>query len=211
MDESIKLIEKVYKEFNSEDISLSFNGGKDCTVLASIINQVKQKFSINAPIKSLYIRCPDSFTEVDQFVDDSKDLFNLDIYTSNKSMKDGLNDFMSKNKNIKVIFIGTRSTDPNGHNLDPSSYTDNDWPRILRVHPILHCSYHQVWQYLLSHNIPYCSLYDQGYTSLGSVHNTHRNPHLERLDDNSDDNDIKYSPAHTLTDDKLERSGRFSL
>lgn len=199
-----KLIEDTYKSFDSKDISLSFNGGKDCTVLASIISNVKRKLSISTPTKSLYIRTQDNFTQVDQFVEESKKTFNLDIYTSNKPMKDGLNDFINDSKNIKVIFIGTRATDPNGHDLDTMSYTDSDWPRILRVHPILHTSYQQIWDYLLHFKIPYCPLYDHGYTSLGSIHNTQKNPHL-RIDNDT------YAPAYTLTHDTHERSGRYSL
>ena len=39
----------------------------------------------------------------------------------------------------------------------------------------------------------YCSLYDEGYTSLGGVHNTTKNASLRRADGS-------YAPAHTLVD-----------
>lgn len=56
-----------------------------------------------------------------------------------------------------------------------------------------------MWTYLKGKL--YCKLYDDGYTSLGSVKNTKRNPHLQALDGS-------FRPAHTLIDGALERQGR---
>jgi 3'-phosphoadenosine 5'-phosphosulfate sulfotransferase (PAPS reductase)/FAD synthetase len=39
----------------------------------------------------------------------------------------------------------------------------------------------------------YCSLYEEGYTSLGGVHNTAKNEALRRTDGT-------YAPAHELSD-----------
>lgn len=52
-----------------------------------------------------------------------------------------------------------------------------------------------------SNKVAYCSLYDEGYTSLGGVHNTLPNSALKRRDGT-------FAPAHMLADGRLERSGR---
>ena len=74
-------------------------------------------------------------------------------------------------------------------------------PPFMRVNPILHWSYAQVWDFLRAFELPYCALYDEGYTSLGRKANTQRNPALRRSDGT-------YSPAWALDDAQLERAGR---
>lgn len=62
-----------------------------------------------------------------------------------------------------------------------------------------------VWEYLQKKKVPYCSLYDVGYTSIGNVKNTRPNPHLA-----STEHPGSFLPAYKLLDDALERAGRFS-
>ena len=52
--------------------------------------------------------------------------------------------------------------------------------------------------------VPYCSLYDHGYTSLGAVSTTEPNSVL-LLDDGT------YLPAHMLPHARLERAGRVQM
>jgi FAD synthetase len=79
-------------------------------------------------------------------------------------MKDGLQVFLASNRITKAIIIGARSTDPFGDTMKPFQPTDEDWPAITRIHPILNWTYNDVWSVILECNLPYCNLYDQGFT-----------------------------------------------
>ena len=49
---------------------------------------------------------------------------------------------------------------------------------MMRINPILELSYDDIWRFLLRYELPYCCLYDRGYTSLGDIHSTIPNPLL---------------------------------
>lgn len=79
---------------------------------------------------------------------------------------------------------------------------------FMRVNPILNWEYGQVWQFLREFSIPYCSLYDAGYTSLGKTIDTVPNPYLLKKGSSSSNEQEEYWPAYMLADGSYERAGR---
>lgn len=85
--------------------------------------------------------------------------------------------------------------------------TDTHWPQIMRVSPILDWHYSDIWDYLLYYKVPYCELYDKGFTSLGNTVNTTKNPSLMNFKTNEEE---AYLPAYKLLIESKERNGRKS-
>jgi FAD synthetase len=157
------------------------------------------------PIKSIYITAPNPFPQLDDFVVDSVERYVLDLHRFGGGMKAALSDYLKTGgMGVFGMLLGTRKTDPNGGKLtfpfrsgkklividvDMLAPTDPTWPAVLRIHPLLDWSYHDIWDFLIELNVPYCELYAEGYTSLGSTHNTVRNPLLKR------DNGEGWEPA----------------
>jgi FAD synthetase len=75
----------------------------------------------------------------------------------------------------------------------------------MRVNPVLRWRYGDIWTFLLGLSLPYPSLYDEGYTSLGRPDNTVPNPALAYTDPLGQQ---RFHPAHRLKDAALERKGR---
>lgn len=124
-------------------------------------------------------------------------------------LRGGFERFLAGNPEIQLIFVGVRRTDPHCASLQPFDPTDNGWPSFTRCHPILEWSYVDIWSYLRCRNIPFCRLYERGYTSLGARSKTRQNPHLLVFTNNNDaEIHDDYRPAYELKDEQFERSGR---
>ena len=74
----------------------------------------------------------------------------------------------------------------------------------MRINPILDWTHEEVWRYLRAEgrDRPFCSLYREGFTSLGGKHDTRKHPAL--LDRESG----LYRPAWELPQGEDERRGR---
>eukprot|EP00324_Dicrateria_rotunda_P006251 CAMPEP_0206157768 /NCGR_PEP_ID=MMETSP1474-20131121/4207_1 /ASSEMBLY_ACC=CAM_ASM_001110 /TAXON_ID=97495 /ORGANISM="Imantonia sp., Strain RCC918" /LENGTH=234 /DNA_ID=CAMNT_0053557503 /DNA_START=28 /DNA_END=729 /DNA_ORIENTATION=- len=189
-----------------DGLVISWNGGKDATVLFHLIRLVCQWRDPSYPFSSLLavnFRAENTFKEVDEFSKRIAEKYSVEYHDLPivDSLKNSLRDFVEKNPSKKAFFMGSRRTDPYCDNLTSFTPCDTNtgWPDIIRVNPILDWGYHQVWEFLRGFEIEYCTLYDQGFTSLGSPDKTIPNPELQK-DDGS------YFPAHKLQDVSTERA-----
>ncbi|KAK7750851.1 3'-phosphoadenosine 5'-phosphosulfate sulfotransferase [Diatrype stigma] len=302
------VIDEALRRYRPEELSLSYNGGKDCLVLlililASLPSHFPPSTSTSDPspgdttttttststtssqppsstpelsstkatptptttattttpppppsssspsfptsFQALYIRPPSPFPEVDDFVAETTARYHLDLATSDKPMKAALTEYLSssseggkeqeprgrgrgRGRGVRAVFVGTRRTDPHGALLTHFDETDRDWPRFMRVHPVIDWHYREVWGFIRALDIPYCPLYDKGYTSLGGTDDTHPNPALLLRSNNSSGSgeekgaeksgeggengsgkaDRRFRPAYELMEDEEERLGR---
>ena len=218
--EALDTIQKCYKDFQEEQIMVAVNGGKDCLTMLHLVSAYFQRHvkggSKKRKILALYIEEDNSFPEVDQHVQQAADMYDLDMIRINGPMKSALTRVLKdkdpvwtsdegKPCTIRACFMGTRRDDPGGKNLELFALTSNGWPELMRVNPILNWNYKNIWTFLRALSLPYPVLYDQGYTSLGNIHNTKPNPHLLVKDK---DGKSAYKPAYTLENDAWERDGR---
>jgi len=214
LKEAVDVIDEAYERYGI--FGFSFNGGKDCTVLLHLLSAGLYKYAVRHPdlispnedlpkIPTVYIMNSYPFPEIDEYIDQAKKLYDLDLITISEPMKEALKYFLEQRNNLRAISVGVRRTDPYSEHLQPFTPTDKDWPDFMRVLPIINWNYDDVWTFLLRLNVPYCSLYEQGYTSLGGTNNTIKNPALKIECDGDEE---KYEPAYKLKDGNLERLGR---
>ncbi|KAJ1819279.1 NADH:ubiquinone oxidoreductase [Coemansia sp. RSA 2598] len=204
---ALRIIEQAIDKYGADRLALSFNGGKDCTALmhlvrAALLRHAEARGQPTDALVSFCLLYKKTFSEIDRFVQQSAIRYRLALAEKSGSMRQGLQLFKDDHPEIQAIFVGTRRDDPHGSKIDYFSPTDADWPQFMRVNPVLDWSFDDIWAYIRSANVPYCCLYDQGYTSLGDVDTTARNPALFK--------DGLYQPAWSLADGCLERSGRSS-
>jgi len=208
--QSLRVVEEALGQYSWDEICVGFNGGKDCTALLHLVYAVACR---NKPADStgrsrlpaLYIRKGHPFPEIELFIHHTKSRYHLDLFVIDGRIKDALAKLKQTHSTISAVVMGTRRSDPNSAMLKDFSPTDSDWPPYMRVNPILEWTYSDVWMFIRRLSLPYCVLYDRGYTSLGNIENTHPNPELKLVDEN---NIVSYRPAYELSDQDSERAGR---
>ncbi|KAL9049112.1 MAG: hypothetical protein Q9162_007383 [Coniocarpon cinnabarinum] len=232
--------QEALSKYAFEELCMSYNGGKDCLVLlviylAAMHTHFSSRLSISGDsdasattnglsesheaasshfpnsVKCVYIQPAHPFSEVDDFVHNSAADYHLDLATSHKPMKAAFAEYLQDRTEVKAIFVGTRRTDPHGASLTHFDPTDRGWPSFMRIHPVIDWHYQEIWAFIRHLQIPYCQLYDMGYTSLGGTNNTHPNPKLGVAQQDGSGQmtgQIIFRPAYELQDDHEERLGR---
>ncbi|KAG7290190.1 hypothetical protein NEMBOFW57_000188 [Staphylotrichum longicolle] len=157
------------------------------------------------PLQAIYIVSKDPFAEVEEFVERSAQQYHLDLKRYALPMRPALEAYLEDRPAVKAVFLGTRRTDPHGEFLTHFDPTDEGWPQFMRVHPVIDWHYVEIWAFIRHLEIPFCELYNRGFTSLGGVTDTRPNPALAVSGDTS-----KFRPAYELRDDDEERLGRDS-
>jgi FAD synthetase len=140
------------------------------------------------------------------------------LFSSTATLPCGFLTYLKSDEVVKSIIVGIRRTDPYGESLKLEQRTDTNrgWPDFVRINPILEWHTSEVWYFIKwleresinsDFKITYCSLYDEGYTSLGGCDNTIKNPKLKRkvLIEN---NKPLFWPAWWVLEDDIERLSR---
>eukprot|EP00532_Pseudo-nitzschia_australis_P018092 CAMPEP_0168311094 /NCGR_PEP_ID=MMETSP0142_2-20121227/67184_1 /TAXON_ID=44445 /ORGANISM="Pseudo-nitzschia australis, Strain 10249 10 AB" /LENGTH=694 /DNA_ID=CAMNT_0008263981 /DNA_START=1803 /DNA_END=3887 /DNA_ORIENTATION=+ len=233
---ALNTLDHAYRLYGPNSVICSFNGGKDAVVILHLVRAVHAKYynSTGAtPIRprAVYFNNDNEFSEVTSFLEESVGLYDLDMvaFEHGVGFAEGLdilvknNFFLGMKETRPMAFVlGTRESDPNAAGQDSFCPSSHWMPPFMRVNPVLEWNYGLVWHFLRLFKLPYCSLYDQGYTSLGTTKDTNPCPALavnrgEETNRNKDrdgtgdmvtNNLPKFWPAYMLVDWDQERAGR---
>ncbi len=164
------------------DVALAWTGGKDSTV---ILHMVRELLNGKVSMPVLFIDTGLDFDEILVFVDKLEKEWKLNLFRiqdrpglkrykaeKNKTKKKVLARMMKvhaikkavKTQNWNALIVGIRWDE---HEARSSEVYFSQRKDHIRVHPILHFTEEDIWDYIKMHNLPYNPLYDQGYRSLG--------------------------------------------
>jgi FAD synthetase len=237
---ALNTLDHAYRLYGPRSVVCSYNGGKDAVVILHLLRAAHAKHystTGGTPLRprAVYFNNPDEFSEVASFLHESVNMFDLDMIAFEDGVKfaAGLEILVQNNvlpaSSIDrggngysdcavfpmAFVLGTRQSDPNAAGQDHFSPSSHWMPPFMRVNPILDWNYGHVWHFLRLFKLPYCSLYDQGYTSLGTVKDTLPCPALAVNRDGTGEDDRetmssvpKFWPAYMLRDWDQERAGR---
>lgn len=177
-----EVIKKTYFLYNPEKTIVAWTGGKDSTVLLYLIKEALGKI----PFPIMFNDSTMEFDEVYSFIKKITKKLSLNL-TVVKHLENELEEFgnvkdMERKlelsrmmkihavekfidaNNIETIFVGIR------HDEHASRSKETHFSKRknhTRIHPILEFTEEDIWSYIKAYNVPYVSLYDKGYRSLG--------------------------------------------
>jgi len=183
IDNSLKIIEKVFQRYKPHEVYIAWTGGKDSTV---ILDLVRKYFKGTIPCRVFFNDSTMEFDEVYEFVENIKNDWGLDLIIVKHSSGDlrkyeELSDYEEqrsfsrvmkinsikraiKKYSIKVFLSGVRWDEDPARESEKYFVTEENH---RRVHPILHFKEDDIWEYINKHKVPYVNLYNKGYRSLG--------------------------------------------
>jgi len=175
---SMDIIKRAAEYFDMAAIAATFTAGKDTTVMLHLI---KRAFNDIIPLKVFNIDTGFKFKEVYEFRDKLATLWNIPlIILRNESafspelindpenccyllktvpLKQAINGY-----GIKALMTAIR-WDEQEERKEEGYFSQKEGH--VRVHPILHFTEKDIWDYIKKYDLPYCSLYEKGYRSLG--------------------------------------------
>ncbi len=98
-------------------------------------------------------------------------LFETESFIGTQLMKIyPLKKFLIEN-HIQALITGVRWDEQEARSNE-NFFSSRKDPEHIRVHPILHMKERDIWDTIHKYNVPYCSLYELGYRSIGAKSST---------------------------------------
>ncbi|OGH11911.1 MAG: hypothetical protein A2857_05665 [Candidatus Levybacteria bacterium RIFCSPHIGHO2_01_FULL_36_15] len=177
------IVKKTVRLYGTNSIAIAWKGGKDTTTLMHIILTM---YDGKIPFKVMFNDTTLEFKQVYKFINQVSELWNLNMLVvkhSNEKLKeyhktknkergkelsrimkiDSLNRALKIHK-LKGYMLGIRWDE---HPARAFEKYFSKRPDHIRIHPLLHFTESDIWQYIKLFNVPYLKLYDKGYRSIG--------------------------------------------
>lgn len=175
IDQSKEVLQKTVDNFKNP--VMTWAGGKDSTTSLAIARDL---FGSKLPFKVMFIDTTYKFQETYDYINRYSKEWGLDflVVKNTQALEKGINPWSVthfeycnelKTKPLKnaivehgfdAVFTSIR-WDEHGIRGKEQYFSQRNDPQHTRVHPILHWSEKEIWQYLKEYNIPYNPLYDK--------------------------------------------------
>lgn len=112
------MLNKTLDTYESREIFLSFNGGKDCTVLLHMFANLFKNRHPNETLLCLYIQPENSFDEIEEFIVECQKQYPIKMEIIRGTVKSALFGICQRYPHLKAVVMGCRQTDPYCSNLN---------------------------------------------------------------------------------------------
>jgi len=179
IEESKKLLKAAIEKFRPK-IAVAWTGGKDSTVILGLIREIYG----DVPIPVIFVDTTVEFKETYEFIENLRKAWNLNLIIAKNEkalrtikiaedkekcchlLKTEALSICIRESAFKALITGIRWDEQEARSGE-KYISERKNPPHFRIHPILHWTERDVWDYIKSRGIPYNPLYDRGYRSIG--------------------------------------------
>ena len=185
-----KYIEQVYARFGHHKVAVAWTGGKDSTTVLWLWKNLLKEKNVSVRPRALNLDTGLKFPEIIEFRDRIQASWQIELIIARPEKN--LSSYpVARNKvaccqDLKILplkkavkahawaalLTGLRF-DEHPSREKREYFEQKKDPDYVQVNPILHWREMDIWSYIMQENLPYCSLYDEGYRSLGCQPCTH--------------------------------------
>ena len=181
---SFEIIRKAQNLLRFKDAALAWTGGKDST---SMLHLIRTYYHGRVPYPVVFNDSHLEFPEIYSFIESVSKLWELKLIVVPHEAKDlttfarsdpkerlrisrfmklkAIRTIVSKYK-FQALLAAIRWDEHQARSREKYFSRRSDH---IRIHPMLHFTEKDIWAYIRKYQVPYVSLYDRGYRSLGEA------------------------------------------
>ncbi|XP_015118644.1 FAD synthase [Diachasma alloeum] len=168
-------LRKLYEKSN--EVAICFDGSIESTVLLHLAHIAQMQLGNSSKINLIMFRHEEWFPEVENFIKDITSRYNLNIITLNQLPQEGAKSLEASHPDIKILLLGIKSRNKDSGLYHSLARQTGIASMVIKC-PLNGWTVDSLWTLARSLSLPYCSLYDKGYTCVGGRKGTKPNVNL---------------------------------
>jgi 3'-phosphoadenosine 5'-phosphosulfate sulfotransferase (PAPS reductase)/FAD synthetase len=137
---SLQVITDAIRLYGVAALAISFNGGKDATISLHLLRYALYQQNLldhlSRSIPLIYFHDPQTFPEMELFLNETKEKYQLEYLTFHCSYKEGMKHLV-EDRGIRAVIMGVRKGDPYSEEAEHLTPSSSNWPAFMRIYPLL--------------------------------------------------------------------------